>query len=74
MAALTPHDGMLADLRRDYEAMTGMVFVPVPNVDGVVAAIAEQERRINPYNEPLRWLMGDALREQTAGPASSHFL
>jgi hypothetical protein len=27
-----------------------------------------------PNNEPLRWLMGDALREQTAWPASSHFL
>jgi hypothetical protein len=27
--ALTPHDGMLADLRRDYEAMSGMVFGPI---------------------------------------------
>ena len=45
--ALTPHDGMLADLRRDYEAMSGMVFGPVPNVDEVVAAIAELEQRIN---------------------------
>ena len=27
-----------------------------------------------PNNEPLRWLMGDALRNQTAWPASSHFL
>jgi hypothetical protein len=35
--ALTPHDGMLADLRRDYEAMSGMVFGPIPNVDEVVA-------------------------------------
>jgi hypothetical protein len=45
--ALTPHDGMLVDLRRDYEAMSGMVFGPVPNVDEVVAAIAELEQRIN---------------------------
>ena len=45
--ALTPHDGMLADLRRDYEAMSGMVFGPVPNVDEVVAAIAKLEQRIN---------------------------
>jgi hypothetical protein len=27
-----------------------------------------------PNNEPLRWLMGDALRDQTAWPTSSHFL
>jgi hypothetical protein len=45
--ALTPHDGMLADLRRDYEAMSGMVFGPVPTVDAVVAAIVELEQRIN---------------------------
>jgi Nucleotidyl transferase AbiEii toxin, Type IV TA system len=44
---LTPHDGMLADLRRDYEAMSGMVFGPIPNVDEVVAAIAELEQRLN---------------------------
>ena len=45
--ALTPHDGMLADLRRDYEAMSGMVFGPIPTVDEVVAAIAELEQRLN---------------------------
>jgi hypothetical protein len=45
--ALTPHYGMLADLRRDYEAMSGMVFGPIPTVDEVVAAIAELERRLN---------------------------
>jgi hypothetical protein len=44
---LTPHDGMLADLRRDYEAMSGMVFGPIPNVDEVVGAIAELEQRVN---------------------------
>jgi hypothetical protein len=44
---LTPHDGMLADLRRDYEAMSGMVFGPIPTVDTVVAAIIELEERIN---------------------------
>jgi hypothetical protein len=38
---------MLADLRRDYEAMSGMVFGPVPTVDEVVAAIAELEMRLN---------------------------
>jgi hypothetical protein len=39
---------MLADLRRDYEAMSGMVFGPIPAVDAVIAAIAELEQRINP--------------------------
>lgn len=45
--ALAPHNGMLADLRRDYEAMSGMVFGPIPNVDEVVAAIAELDQRLN---------------------------
>jgi hypothetical protein len=45
--ALTPHDGMLADLWRDYEAMSGMVFGPIPTVDAVVATIAELEQRLN---------------------------
>jgi hypothetical protein len=45
--ALTPHDGMLADLRRDYEAMSGMVFGPVSTVDAVVTAIVQLEQRIN---------------------------
>jgi hypothetical protein len=45
--ALTPHHGMLNDLRRDYEAMSGMVFGPIPAVDEVVAAIAGLEERIN---------------------------
>ena len=45
--ALTPHDGMLDDLRRDYEAMSGMVFGPIPMVDTVVAAIAGLEHYLN---------------------------
>jgi hypothetical protein len=45
--ALTPHDGMLADLRRDYEAMSGMVFGAIPSVDEVVAVVAELERWLN---------------------------
>jgi hypothetical protein len=47
---LTPHDGMLADLRRDYEAMSGMVFGPIPTVDAVVAGIGELEQSINRGN------------------------
>ena len=50
--ALTPHDGMLADLRRDYEAMSGMVFGPIPNVDEVVAGIGELEQTLNVGNRP----------------------
>jgi hypothetical protein len=38
---------MLADLRRDYEAISGMVFGPIPSVDEVAEAIAELEQRIN---------------------------
>jgi hypothetical protein len=45
--ALTPQDGMLAELRRDYEAMSGMVFGPIPLVDEIVATIAELERWLN---------------------------
>jgi hypothetical protein len=45
--ALTPHDGMLADLRRDYEAMSGMIFGPIPTVDEVVTAIVELEQHLN---------------------------
>ena len=45
--ALTPHDGMLADLRRDYAAMSGMIFGSIPDVDEVVAAIAQLEHRLN---------------------------
>jgi hypothetical protein len=50
--ALTPHDGMLADLRRDYQAMSGMIFGPIPTVDEVVVAIAELEQRLNVGNRP----------------------
>ena len=45
--ALTPHDGMLVDLRRDYEAMSGMVFGMKPTVDDVVTAVAELEQQLN---------------------------
>lgn len=45
--ALTPHDQMLTDLQRDYDAMAGMIFGPVPQIDTVVAAIAELEQRLN---------------------------
>jgi len=44
---LTPHDGMFVDLRQDYEAMSSMVFGPIPSLDEVIAAIAELDQRIN---------------------------
>lgn len=50
--ALTPHDGMLTDLQRDYEAMSDMVFGPIPTVDEVVVAIAELEQRLNVGTRP----------------------
>ena len=50
--ALIPHDGMLADLRGDYEAMSGMIFGKIPNIDEVVAVIAELEQRLNGRNRP----------------------
>jgi hypothetical protein len=48
--ALTPHDGMLADLRRDYAAMSGMIFGTIPNMDEVVFQIAELEQSLNRGN------------------------
>ncbi len=45
--ALTPHNGMLADLRQDYEAMSGMIFGPIPTVDEIVAAVARLEEHLN---------------------------
>jgi len=50
--ALTPHDGMLAALRRDYAAMSGMIFGPIPTVDEVVETIAELEQRLNDGTRP----------------------
>jgi len=35
---IDPHDWLLSDLRRDDEAMSGMVVGQVPNVDVVFAA------------------------------------
>jgi hypothetical protein len=41
---------MLADLRRDYAAMSGMIFGRIPNVDEVVAGIGKLEQSINRGN------------------------
>jgi len=45
--ALAPHDKMLDVLRRDYEAMAGMIFGAVPRFDDVLAAISDLEQRTN---------------------------
>jgi hypothetical protein len=44
--ALRPNAAMLDGLRRDYDAMAGMVFGPVPAFDEVVASIATLEARL----------------------------
>jgi hypothetical protein len=37
--ALAPSNAMLSGLRRDYEAMTGMIFGPVPTFKTVIASV-----------------------------------
>jgi hypothetical protein len=49
---LAPHDGMLTDLRRDYAAMTGMIFGRIPTVEQVVKAISELEHLLNRSADP----------------------
>ena len=44
--ALVPSEPMLSGLRRDYEAMAGMVFGPVPTFDAVMASITLPESRL----------------------------
>jgi hypothetical protein len=44
---LSPHNGMLAELRRDYAAMSGMIFGRIPTVDQVVEAISGLEHLLN---------------------------
>jgi hypothetical protein len=45
--ALAPTPLMFDALRRDYAAMTGMIFGDIPPFDDVVAAVAEFEAHIN---------------------------
>ena len=44
---LTPSAAMIADLRRDYVAMSGMIFGDVPPIDLVLEKIAQLETRLN---------------------------
>lgn len=45
--SIVPSDGMRDVLRRDYEAMAGMIFGAVPAFEDVMAAIATLEERVN---------------------------
>jgi Nucleotidyl transferase AbiEii toxin, Type IV TA system len=45
--ALTPPEPMIADLSRDYTAMSGMIFGEVPSFDAVLASIKEVEIQLN---------------------------
>jgi hypothetical protein len=44
---LVPHDGMENNLRRDYQAMSGMIFGEVPLIDDVLASVSILEEKIN---------------------------
>ena len=45
--ALTPVDKMREALRRDYDAMAGMIIGPVPAFEDVVTSITSLEKRLN---------------------------
>jgi hypothetical protein len=45
--SLSPSDSMIADLARDYRAMTGMIFGNVPTFDQVIASVARLEHLVN---------------------------
>jgi hypothetical protein len=44
---LSPTDPMLGPLRRDYVAMTGMIFGDAPAFEAVIASVADLETRLN---------------------------
>jgi hypothetical protein len=50
--ALTPTQGMLDALRRDYERMAGMIFGPVPDFGAVVHSIESFETQVNQAPPP----------------------
>ncbi|WP_340644168.1 nucleotidyl transferase AbiEii/AbiGii toxin family protein [Phenylobacterium sp.] len=45
--ALTPHDAMLDALRRDYGAMSAMIFGQAPTFDAVMSSVAALEAQLN---------------------------
>lgn len=44
---LVPSKPMLAALQRDYDAMAGMIFGPVPPIGEVITSVAELEVQVN---------------------------
>jgi hypothetical protein len=44
---LSPTDDMLADLRRDYERMAGMIIGEAPGFNEVIESVRELETRVN---------------------------
>jgi hypothetical protein len=51
--AIRPVGDMLSGLRRDYAAMTGMVFGPTPSFDEIVESIASIEERLRAERTPI---------------------
>jgi hypothetical protein len=45
--ALCPEGAMVDDLRRDYRAMTGMIFGVAPAFEDIIESVAELEARLN---------------------------
>jgi hypothetical protein len=45
--ALVPHDDMLADLERDYNAMSQMIFGEIPGFAAIIESIVKLEKRLN---------------------------
>jgi hypothetical protein len=45
--ALVPHDGMLANLEQDYNAMSQMIFGEVPAFAAVIESVVNLEKRLN---------------------------
>lgn len=49
--AIRPEGEMLDDLRRDYRAMSGMIFGEAPSFDAIINDIAELEAALNTWPE-----------------------
>lgn len=45
--AIVPYEAMLDGLRRDYNAMSGMIFGPVPSFDAVMASIIRLQAKLH---------------------------
>ena len=45
--SIVPTQGMMKELRRDYQAMSGMIFGEVPSFDEVINAISIFENNLN---------------------------